>query len=197
MNIKEIIEKHTDEDGKINQEEFEKELKEEQAKAYVPKEDFNSKNKELKSANETLEQLKKDNKNVETLQSQIKAHETKVTELQEELADERKTFAIKEALQTAGATDVDYMMYKLGDVEVDDEGNVKDLENKVKSLQEENKDFFKVKKATKDDGNGGYRVIDNKLDDGNATPLTKKDIYEKYPNDKEKRIELIQKLEEE
>lgn len=172
MNVTELIKKHTGEDGKLYREAFIKELNTELPKAFVPKSEFNSKNEELKSANATLEQLKKDNKDIETLQKQVEDHETTAKKLQDELASERKTFAIKEALQGAGAQDVDYMIYKLGDVEVNKDGSIKDLENKVKALKEENPTFF----ATTDDNQGdskeptppnGFRVIDNKLDDEN------------------------------
>lgn len=124
---------------------------------------------ELNSANETLETLKEENKDVETLQSKISEHEATVTKLQEELSSERKTFAIKEALTGAGASDVDYMMFKLGEVEVDEEGKVKDLDNKIKELQESNPTFFTTTKEDDDAGNdnlGGFQVLDNKLENG-------------------------------
>lgn len=175
MNILELIKKHT-EDGKFNEEAFEKEFKEEQAKAFVPKADFNAKNEELKSATTTLEQLKKDNEDVEALQTAVKEHETKVSELQEELAKERKTFAVKEALQGAGAKDVDYMMFKLGDVEVGDDGSIKDLDNKVKSLREENPNFFETSDGDDTDADDGFKVHDNALDTGGTKGLTKEKI---------------------
>jgi DNA repair exonuclease SbcCD nuclease subunit len=73
MDIKELIKKHTDNDGKLNQEAFEKEIKEEQGKVFVSREDFNVKNNELKTANTTLETLKENNRTNEDLQNEIKA----------------------------------------------------------------------------------------------------------------------------
>src|SRR5699024_6806297 len=170
MNITELIEKHTGDDGKLDKDAFIKELNTEMPKNFVPKSEFNTKNQALKEANETLEQLKKDNKDIEALQTKITEYETKATELEQELADERKTFTVKEALQSAGAQDVDYMIYKLGDVEVNKDGTIKDLENKVKALKEENPAFFVTTDDDRDDSKeptppNGFRVIDNKLDD--------------------------------
>lgn len=171
MNIEEILKKHVNKDGTLNYEAAAKELREVQGREFVPKADFNSKNEELKSANETLNELKTSNKDIEALQTTISEHETTVQELQKELATERKTFAIKEALQGAGAKDVDYMMYKLGDVEVDENGSIKDLENRVKQLQEENPSFFGTNE-TKDDKTQpptGFQVVDNKLEQGKGS----------------------------
>ena len=168
MNIEEILKKHVGEDGKLNVEAAAKELKEEQGKAFVPKADFNSKNEELKTANDTLNKLQKDNKDVEALQTTIADYEAQVEKLTAERAEERKSYAIKEALQRAGANDVEYLMFKLGDVEVNKDGTIKDLDNKVKSLKELNPNFFAEDEKEKDnDPNApGYQVIDNKLDNG-------------------------------
>jgi hypothetical protein len=171
MNIEEILSKHIGDDGKFDQEAAAKELKEVQGKEYVPKTEFNSKNEDLKKANETIDTLQKENKDVETLQTTINEYKTQIEELETERAEERKTYAIKEALQGAGAQDVDYMIYKLGDVEVNKDGSIKDLSNKIKSLKEENPTFFATEE-NKDDPKepmppNGFTVIDNKLDNEN------------------------------
>lgn len=172
--IKAILDKHIGEDGVLNLEEAQKEISTEFPKNAVPKSEFNTKIDDLKKANETIDTLQKENKDVETLQTTINDYKTQIEQLEFERAEERKTYAIKEALQGAGASDVDYMMFKLGEVEVDEEGNIKDLENKVKELQESNPSFF----ATKDEGNsdndnlGGFQVLDNKLENGKQTDPT-------------------------
>lgn len=165
MNIEEILKKHVGEDGKLNVEAAAKELKEEQGKAFVPKADFNSKNEELKTANDTLNKLQKDNKDVEALQTTIADYEAQVEKLTAERAEERKSYAIKEALTKEGVSDVDYMLFKLGEVETDKEGNVIDLDNKVKALKESNPSFFGSEEKTKTDA-PGYEPIDNKLENG-------------------------------
>lgn len=171
--IKAILDKHKKEDGTVDLVEANKEIDAEFPKNAVPKTDFNSKVEELKSANETLESLKKDNKDVEALQNTIKEHETTVTQLQTDLAAERKTYALKEVLTKEGVSDVDYMLFKLGEVETDKEGNIIDLDNKVKSLKENNPSFFGPEDTTQtqntDPAAPGYKVVDNKLDNGKQT----------------------------
>lgn len=50
---------------------------------------------------------------------------------------EKKEFTLRTLLNQEGCTDVDYLLYKLGDsVEFDDDGNIKDSENFVKSTKE-------------------------------------------------------------
>lgn len=168
--IKTILEKHTKEDETVDLVEANKEIDAEFPKNAVPKTDFNSKVEELKSANETLDSLKKDNKDVEALQNTIKEHETTVTQLQTDLAAERKTYALKEALTKEGVSDVDYMLFKLGEVETDKDGNIIELDNKVKSLKENNPSFFGSEDTTKmqntDPAAPRYKVVDNKLDTG-------------------------------
>lgn len=167
--IKAILDKHIGEDGVLNLEEAQKEISTEFPKNAVPKSEFNTKIDDLKVANETIDTLQKENKDVETLQTTINDYKTQIEELETERAEERKTYAVKEALQGAGVSDVDYMMFKLGEVEVDEEGNIKDLESKVKELQEANPTFFTAAKeddGTSNDNLGGFQVLDNKLDSG-------------------------------
>ena len=170
--IKMILEKHTKEDGTVDLAAANKEIDAEFPKNAVPKTDFNSKVEELKTANETLTTLQNSNKDNEDLQTKISEYEAKMQQLETERAEERKTFTIKEALTKAGVADVDYMMFKLGQLETDKDGNVVDLDNKVKALQEANPTFFSTQPAGVPAGQKapGYKVIDNKLPTGNQTP---------------------------
>ena len=167
--IKMILDKHTKEDGTVDVEAANKEIDAEFPKNAVPKTDFNSKVEELKTANETLTALQKSNKDNEELQTKISEYEAKMQQLETERAEERKTFTIKEALTKAGVADVDYMMFKLGQLETDKDGNVVDLDNKVKALQEANPTFFKSADPAPGQPNG-YKVIDNKLQGGSGDP---------------------------
>lgn len=128
---------------------------------------------DLSAANKLVSDLKKDHQSVDDLQKKIKEHEDKVATLEAERAKDRKTAAIKEALTKAGAKDIDYMAFKLGEVEIDKDGNIKDLDNKVKTLKEANKDYFNVDDPDpKNDPNKkGYKVIDTKLPDGKTVQL--------------------------
>ena len=120
---------------------------------------------DLDAANKLVTDLKRSNQDVEGLQTKITEYETKVQTLETERVAERKTYAIKEALAKEGVTDVEYMSYKLGDLEIDKDGKVKDLESKVKSLKEANPTFFGVDTTQSTDPKApGYKVVDNKLD---------------------------------
>lgn len=123
---------------------------------------------DLKAANELVEGLQNSNKDVEGLQTQINEYKEKVTGLETERATERKGYAIKEALTKAGVVDIDYMAYKLGDVEVLKDGSLKDIESKVKALQESNPTFFAAAAEPNDDKSKGqgYKPLDNKLEKG-------------------------------
>lgn len=127
---------------------------------------------DLTAANKLVSDLKKDTKETKELQDKIAEYEKKVSDLEAERAKERKANAIKEALTKAGAKDLEYMAFKLGEVEVDKDGNIKDLDNKIKTLKEAHKDYFTSadpdpKNDPKDPkDNKGYKVIDTKLPDG-------------------------------
>ena len=120
---------------------------------------------DLATANKLVGDLKKTNKDAEELQNKITEYEQQVQQLEAERAEERKSYAIKEALTKEGASDIEYMLYKLGEVEVDEDGNIVDLENKVKALKESHPTFFGSEEKTKTDA-PGYEPIDNKLDNG-------------------------------
>ncbi|WP_069286103.1 phage scaffolding protein [Aerococcus urinaeequi] len=165
MDFKELVAKHTGEDGKLDTEAFVKELNTEMPKNYVPKSEFNTKNDELKEANKTIDGLKKANTDNEELQKSIDDYKVKAEQAQVELAQTKKDTAIESALRDAGVTDVDYMRFKLGDIEVDKEGNIVDLDNKVKSLKESNPTFFGTNDKSANEP-AGYQVVDNGLDKG-------------------------------
>lgn len=97
---------------------------------------------QLNEANATLATLKKNNKDNEELQNELKSYKERVETLEQEAKDNARKQTIKDALTAAKGTDVDYLMFKLGDLEVDDEGNVKDLENKIKDLKASLPTFF-------------------------------------------------------
>lgn len=97
-----------------------------------------SKQSELDAANGLIEELKKGTKGNEELQGKVTAYETQVTQLQEQLKQTKLDSAIKVALLGAKANDVDYLTYKLkekGELELDDKGNVKGIDEKITGLK--------------------------------------------------------------
>ena len=141
------------------------------------KTDLDQAKADLSAANKLVEDLKKTNANVDTLQKQVKEYEDNVKRLETEREQDRKNYAIKEALAKTGALDLDYLQFKLGSVELDKDGNIKDLDNKIKGLKEAHPTFFPAPPAEpKDQNKGGYKPIDSKLpkgqDPGPAEPTS-------------------------
>ena len=132
---------------------------------------------DLNTANDLVANLQKSNKDNAELQTQLADYKRQAEEATAKQADIAKEYAVKDALREAGAQDLDYMMFKLGEVEVDKDGNVKELESKVKALKEASPTFFTAPapeggagdgKGPDDKTAGGYKPIDNKLDKGNG-----------------------------
>lgn len=105
------------EDGELDVSATMDAIQKELPKHYVPKNDFNTKVTELKTANDTIKELKDANKDNETLQQTIKEHETTIETLQKENENTKKTYALQAALKEEGCTDADYLIYKHGGVE--------------------------------------------------------------------------------
>ena len=112
--LKELLEKATVTDGKLDTDALMKAISAEFPKHAVPKEDFNNKVKELTTANETIKNLKKDNGDNEELQKKIGDYETEIKNLKKSAEDTTKTYALKEQLAKSGVLDPDYLIYKAG-----------------------------------------------------------------------------------
>ncbi|HEM3635880.1 TPA: phage scaffolding protein [Streptococcus suis] len=156
--LKELIEKHTAE-GKTDVDVVMNAVKEEFPKHAVTKSAYNEQAEKLKAANATLDTLKKSNKDNEDLQKELKTYKDKVAQLEAEAKETAKKQTIKDALTNAKATDVDYLMYKLGDLEEDDSGKIKDLDQKIKDLQVNLPNFFKSTTEVKEDKLDGYEHL--------------------------------------
>ena len=136
---------------------------------------FDGKGKELDSANTLIEELKKGTKGNDELQGKVTAYETQVSQLQEQLRQTKLESAVKVALLGAKATDIDYMMFKLkeiGDLEVDEKGNVKGIDEKISDLK---KQFPLQFKAEENGSHEGIVIDENRLpenQDHNKAPQT-------------------------
>lgn len=117
------------------------------------KADHESKSKELNEANNLINELKKSNKGNEDLQNKISGYENQVAELQKELEKTKLDAAIKVALLSEKAVDVDYLTFKLkekGELELDENEKIKGWDDKIAALktqfptQFENSTFKKV-----------------------------------------------------
>ena len=94
---------------------------------------LNGKDTELTSANDLIAQLKKDTKGNEDLQGKITQYEQQNAQLQAELQETKLKSAIKVALMSEKAIDVDYLTFKLNEklkekgetLELDENDNIK------------------------------------------------------------------------
>lgn len=138
---------------------------------------------ELAKANQLIGELKKANKGNEELQNKISTYETEKAALQQELIDTKIKAAVKVALLSEKAIDVDYLTYKLGEklkekgekLELDDNENIKGWDDKLSGLKTQFPNMFESS------GSDNRRILENRLKDGDGAggTLTRKDILSK------------------
>lgn len=124
------------------------------------------KDTELASANDLIAQLKKDTKGNDELQGKITTYEGQVADLQKELADTKMKSAIKVALLSANAKDVDYLTFKLNEslnekgetLELDENDNIKGWDAQLEGLKTQ---FPKMFEAAGNEGGDGYKPLGN------------------------------------
>lgn len=174
--IKTILAKHVKEDGTVDLDAANKEIDAEFSKNAVPKEKYNNVSNQLKQANSTLKDLQEKTKDNPDAQKLLQVERDAREKAEKALADMEVSIQAKDALTAAGAKDIEYAMFKLGDLEVDKDGKVKDLENKVKDLQKNMPDYFQSDETDKQGHENnqnndldGFQRIDAKQGAGGAS----------------------------
>ena len=144
------------------------------------------KEEELTTANGLIEQLKKDTKGNEELQGKITQYESTVADLQSQLQETKINSALKVALLSEKAVDVDYLTFKLNEkmkekgesLELDENESIKGWEDKLSGLKTQFPSMFESA------GADGYQVLgDNSLkkgDPGNSTPTKEEFLNMSY-----------------
>ena len=167
--IIDILKKYQKEDGTIDLATAEQEIKSE-----FPKTVFNEKSEQLRTANATISELKNNSKGSqdsqdnqdgqgnEELQTQLEKYKNRIAELEAQEKTNAMNYQARSALEKAGISDVEYGLYLLGALEADEQGNVKDLDNKINDLRTSKPVFFKDEAQP---SSNGYKVEDTKLDD--------------------------------
>nr|DAE80363.1 MAG TPA: minor structural protein [Caudoviricetes sp.] len=138
--LKAILEKAEIKDGKLDVDAVMNAAQKEFPKYAVPKDDFNTKVEELKTANGTIEELKKSNGDNEELQKKIGDYEIEIKNLKKTAENTSKTYALKESLAKQGVLDPDYLIYKAGGLDkftFDKEGKPVGVEDAVKPYKED------------------------------------------------------------
>ena len=109
---------------------------------------------------------------IQQLTERAEQAETQVATLEGQLSQINIDNLVNTALTEAGATDLEYARFKLGEVELNEDGSVKDLESKIKDLQTNLPDYFEAQKDESDDSQddkdplGGFTHVKNDLKDG-------------------------------
>ena len=115
----------------------------------IPKERLDKEIKKRKDLESKIEELSKDSSNLEEKDNKIK----ELSEMVEKFETERKTNSknklIEQELKKVGAKDMDYLKFKLGNLELKEDGTIEGLEEKVKTLKEDEslKSFFTQEKV--------------------------------------------------
>ena len=142
----------------------------------------NGKETELKSANDLIAELKKGTKGNEELQKKIGDYDVQVAELQAQLQETKIKSALKVALLSEKAVDVDYLTFKLNEklkekgesLELDENENIKGWEDKLSGLRTQFPSMFESA------GADGYQVLgDNRLPGGDDSNALTKEQFEK------------------
>lgn len=126
---------------------------------------LNGKDTELTSANDLIAQLKKDTKGNEDLQGKITQYEKDNAQLQAELQETKLKSAIKVALLSEKAVDVDYLTFKLNEklkekgetLELDENDNIKGWSDKLSGLKTQFPTMFESGTTSGD----GYKPLGN------------------------------------
>lgn len=152
---------------------------------------ISGKDTELTTANGLIAELKKGTKGNEELQGKISGYETQVADLQAQLQETKIKSAIKVALLSEKAVDVDYLTFKLNEklkekgetLELDENDNIKGWDDKLSGLKTQFPTMFE---ASSNDSNGFQRLDDGKLpgnDNGNVT-VTREQFLKMGYNDR-------------
>ena len=113
----------------------------------------------LDEANTAITKASESTESLEAIQTELDEYKTKYEETSTTLANERKQTQIEKALADAKGKDVEYLKYKLGEVE-----DIEKLPELVEKLKEELPNHFEgVEVETPQD----VEVIGNKLEKGN------------------------------
>lgn len=157
-----------------------------QGKYAALQEALSGKDAELTTANSLITELKKGTKGNEELQGKITTYETDIANLQAELQETKVKSAVKVALLSEKAIDVDYLTFKLNEklkekgesLELDENENIKGWKDKLDGLKTQFPTMFEAA------GKDGLQVLgDNRLPEGdgrNTTPTKEEFLNMSY-----------------
>lgn len=122
---------------------------------------FDSQTAELEAANNLIAELRTGTHDNTELQNKITTYEGQVTELQDKLKETKLNAAVKVALLSEHAADVDYLLFKLREngekLELDENDNIKNWDSKLENLKTQYPKMFEAG----DPNGGGFLPINN------------------------------------
>lgn len=143
---------------------------------YVSKEKYTNletelsgKGAELEKANGLIEELKKSTGKDEETQQKIADYEKEITALKKENEDLKVENELKFALVSAGAVDVDYLVFKAkekGEVKLGDDGKIKGGDDLISGLKTQHPAMFGAAGNSQQQNNGNRRILENNLPEG-------------------------------
>ena len=145
---------------------------------------LSSKTSELDTANNLISDLKKNNKGNEELQGKISGYESQVEELQTQLQETKIKSALKVALLSEKAMDIDYLTFKVNEklqeqgktLELDENDNIKGWDDVISGLKTQ----FPTQFETGSSGLKGQIIEPNKLQKPDKKDgLTRADLLKK------------------
>ena len=162
--------------------------------------DLNGKSSELEKANKLIEELKKGTGKDEALQQKITDYEAEIESLKVENANLKTENALKFALVSAGAVDVDYLLFKAkekGEVKLSDDGKIEGEKDLISGLKTQHPAMFGA--SNENQQNGNRKILENNLPNGNKDKTVTKEQflkmgYSERMNLKQENPELFQQL---
>ena len=133
---------------------------------------------EHKKSTDLIAELQKATKGQEAVQGKITEYEATIQKLQEEAVQAKTESALKIGLLSAGAkaTDIDYLIFKMSHdadwkPELDDQGQVKGLDEKVKGLKTQFPNQF--------ESSAGKKIEEKKLEKSDDESSVSKEEFNK------------------
>lgn len=140
--------------------------------------DLNGKTSELKKANGLIEELKKTTGKDEESQQKITAYETEIANLKQENENLKTENALKFALVSAGAVDVDYLVFKAkekGEIKLGDDGKINGEADLISGLKTQMPAMFE----STNNQNSNRRILENNLPGGDKFKTVTKEQFMK------------------
>lgn len=154
---------------------------------YVSKDKYTSletelsgKDAELQKANGFIEELKKSTGKDEETQQKIAAYETEIAGLKKENESLKVENALKFALVSAGAVDVDYLVFKAkekGEIKLADDGKIKGEDDLISGLKTQHPAMFETSGKSQQQNNGDRRILENNLPGGDRNQTVTRERF--------------------